>query len=50
MGQHFHVGDYVRVVGVPPSVTSLLEESRRIFSRAVGQVLRVDEIEAYTIG
>jgi len=44
MFQKFHIGDYVRIIGVPSSIASLPEESRLIFSRAVDRILRIDDI------
>ena len=42
------VGDAVRVLRVPPSVDEQMpEETRQIFRRCVGQILRVDGFDDY---
>lgn len=42
------VGDRVRVLRVPPSVEEQMpEETRQIFRRCVGQVLRIDGFDDY---
>ena len=44
----FKVGDRVRVLQVPPSVEEKMpEETRQVFRRCVGQVLRIDGFGRY---
>ncbi len=44
----FKIGDKVRVLRVPPSVErDMPEETRELFRRCVGQVLRIDGFGEY---
>ncbi len=43
----FAVGDLVLVTGVPQGVESMPDDSRRLFTRIVGRVYRVDEVSEW---
>ena len=43
----FVTGDFVRVTGVSPDVETMPDESRQLFVRIVGRVLRVDEVSEW---
>jgi hypothetical protein len=46
-GGSFVTGDHVRVTGVPADVETMPDETRRLFARIVGRVLRVDDVNEW---
>ncbi|MGE0882890.1 MAG: hypothetical protein AB7P14_05060 [Blastocatellales bacterium] len=47
LGRPIEVGDWVRLVEVPPSVATMPQETRDIFRRALGKTFKIYEFDEW---
>ena len=46
-GRDLAVGDWVRLVAVPPDLGAAPEETRAVFAAALGRTFRIEEFNGY---
>lgn len=46
-GQRIHIGDWVRLVEIPPGVTEMPRETSSVFRRALGQTFKIEAFDEY---
>lgn len=48
-GKKIEIGDWVRVVKIPPDVAGLSRDTRSIFRRALGKTFKIESFNRYGV-